>query len=303
MDWLTGYTEQIKHKSPGTVDAYARIVRQFLEWLATKPGGADGFHPEQLTRTSISTYLKELEVSGISISHRIRVKSALSRLATWLIELGLITANPTAMIEIPSQALLAPRELTEDQRYIMKNLVEREGDIRSEAMFALGYWAGCRVSDVSWLKLNDTQLGPKIGSITVGFKNSKQRTIPILNEVRRPLLDYIQDEREKSSFKSSPFVFLSKRGGQLTDKGIAHWLRKIKSKARKDEWELIEPITFHDLRHDFSHRAREAGWPLEYLSVYLGHITKRGEPAIQTTTRYTAPKLDTLRNILKDIRG
>ncbi len=41
------------------------------------------------------------------------------------------------------------------------------------------------------------------------------------------------------------------------------------------------------LRHDFAHRAREAGWGLEEVAYYLGHITMKGTPAIQTTARYT----------------
>ncbi len=29
--------------------------------------------------------------------------------------------------------------------------------------------------------------------------------------------------------------------------------------ATRDEWEHIKDITFHDLRHDWAHRARAAG--------------------------------------------
>src|SRR5712691_7203452 len=50
---------------------------------------------------------------------------------------------------------------------------------------------------------------------------------------------------------------------------------------------FISTIAFHDLRHDFAHRARAADWSLEEVAYYLGHITKSGMPAIQTTIRYT----------------
>src|SRR5260370_30019422 len=43
--------------------------------------------------------------------------------------------------------------------------------------------------------------------------------------------------------------------------------------ATSDQWELIANVTFHDLRHDFAHRARDAGWSLEELAYYLGHVT------------------------------
>jgi site-specific recombinase XerC len=68
-------------------------------------------------------------------------------------EKGLLQRNPTRGVDLPSQQVLAPRELSEDQRYTLHSLVEQEGDRRGTAIFALGYWAGCRVSDVSWLQV------------------------------------------------------------------------------------------------------------------------------------------------------
>jgi integrase len=60
-----------------------------------------------------------------------------------------------------------------------------------------------------------------------------------------------------------------------------------KRQAAPDEGRLIAPITFHDLRHDFAHRALEAGWTLEEVAYYLGQITTKGLPATQTAIRYT----------------
>ena len=55
------------------------------------------------------------------------------------------------------------------------------------------------------------------------------------------------------------------------------------------EWELVKSVRFHDLRHDWAHRARQSGWTLEEIAVYAGHQTKDGAPAIATTARYTLP--------------
>ena len=57
-------------------------------------------------------------------------------------EKEILRRNPTRGLNIPPQALLAPRRLTPDQRYILRNLIERDGHPRSEALFVLGYWAG-----------------------------------------------------------------------------------------------------------------------------------------------------------------
>jgi integrase len=87
----------------------------------------------------------------------------------------------------------------------------------------------------------------------------------------------------------------SQRAPRLTEAGVHHWFKKLRSNATKDEWELISDVTFHDLRHDFAHRARDAGWSIEEVAYYLGHVTKNGASAIQTTARYTQVSREEIR--------
>jgi integrase len=84
---------------------------------------------------------------------------------------------------------------------------------------------------------------------------------------------------------------------------VHQWFRTLKQQATKSEWDLIGDVTFHDLRHDFAHRAREAGWTLEEIAYYLGYITRAGTPAIQTTVRYTQVSRSQVRVKLHLLRG
>lgn len=195
--------------------------------------------------------------------------------------------------------VLAPRQLSEDQRYILRSLVEQAQDRRGTALFTLGYWAGCRVSDVSWLEMAHTHVGPKIGWLHVGHKGGKWRDIDLVNEARKPLYEYLQ----ASGDPERAYVFPSQRSTRLTEEGIHHWFRTLKARATKGQWEYIADLTFHDLRHDFAHRAREAGWSLEEVAYYLGHVTKKGTPAIQTTVRYTQVSREQVKEKLKQLRG
>jgi DNA-binding transcriptional MerR regulator len=61
--------------------------------------------------------------------------------------------------------------------------------------------------------------------------------------------------------------------------------------------------TFHDLRHNFTHQAREAGWTLEEVAYYLEHVTTRASPAIQTTVRYTQVSRAQVKEKLKFLKG
>lgn len=223
-DLVGEYLATLNGRSGSTIEAYGRILRSLAGWISERPGGADGFRPEFLTRTALETYLKELEVRGYSTNHRSRVKSVASGFCGWLIEeKELLGRNPARGVEVPAQPLLAPRRLSPDQRYVMKNLVERDGKVRSEAIFALGYWAGCRVSDVSNLKLENTHIGSKVGWIRVGHKGGKLRDIDLLNEARRPLREYLNLETEYGGRNpESSYVFTSQRSSRLTEAGVHH---------------------------------------------------------------------------------
>jgi hypothetical protein len=110
----------------------------------------------------------------------------------------------------------------------------------------------------------------------------------------------------------STYVFTSQRAAwlrqhtrpdHLSTRGIMHLWDGLKATSTKDEWALIHGVTFHDLRHDWAHRARTAGWQLEEIAVYAGHQTKDGAPAIATTARYTLPSRQQLRTRLQALSG
>ncbi len=127
-DLVGEYLATLGGRSASTVDVYGRILRSLAGWVSERPGGSGGFRPELFTRTAVETYLKELEQRGYSVSHRSRVKSVASGFAGWLVEeKGLLRKNPTRGVEVPGRALLAPRRLSPDQRYVLKNLAEKEG--------------------------------------------------------------------------------------------------------------------------------------------------------------------------------
>lgn len=134
----------------------------------------------------------------------------------------------------------------------------------------------------------------------IGHKGDKFRDIDLLNEVRKPLYEYLQQgHRDRESL----YVFPSQRQDQLTEAGIHHWFRGVKRQATREQWDLIADLSFHDLRHDFAHRTREAGWTLEEIAYYLGHITIKGTPAIQTTVRYTQVSRTQVKEKLHLLKG
>ncbi len=133
----------------------------------------------------------------------------------------------------------------------------------------------------------------------MGGQGSKERDIDLMNEARKPLYDYLQ----ATGHRARIYVFISQRSARLTEEGIYSWFRTFKAQGTQNQREVIEALTFHDLRYDFAHRAREAGWALEEVASYLGLAAKTGGPAIQNTVPYTQVSREQIKDKLNSIQG
>jgi site-specific recombinase XerD len=216
--WIDAHQEEmLQARDEATIETYTRVLEKFTAWLALRPGISGQFRPQAITRTAIEGFLETLP----SYSYKKQARAALSGFCRWLQEdQQLLERNPIRGVSIPAQALLAPRELSEDQRYVIRNLVEREADVRGKAAFALGYWAGCRVSDVSWLLLDQVHMSRKAGWMTVGHKGGKERTIDLVNQARSPLYDYFQQGERKAS----AYVFTRKPREKARERRGSRWM-------------------------------------------------------------------------------
>ncbi len=276
------YLQSLTGKSEGTRNAYGNVLQQLRRWMTDLPG-----KPKQwadLTPELVGAYFEALQAQNYSLSYRRQAKTVIGSFGNWLgNEKGLLSRNPVQGIKIEDEdrsdndSEESPRKLEVEQRWILKQLVERAGELRGTAIFALAYWAGCRVNDISWLRLEDCVVGPKVGAIQVGYQADKMREIDLVNEARRPLYAYVRSIRLDST---TPYLFRSQRSARLTEAGIHHWFRHLKTLASPQEWPLVGPVNFHDLRHDFAQRARQAGWSLEEIAYYLGnHLPNRSSLA------------------------
>jgi site-specific recombinase XerD len=293
---------------------YLTTLRGFVAWLATQPEGAP-FSVGLITETAVRGYMDALKLAGRAPRTRSKALSALRRFCQWAMDEGHLRRNPARSMERPTVVVLAPMELSPDQRFVLKQLVERHATRRVAAIFALGYWAGLRISEVAALRMDQCHINQRAGTITLlDAKGGKTRTLDLHNMARRALSDYLspEDVHERARDQESVYVFTSQRAAwlrqqgrpdHLSERGIEHLWMYIKQQATNAEWQLIADITFHDLRHDFAHRAREASWSLEEIAVYVGHQTRDGAPAIATTARYTLPSRKALKERLSVLEG
>lgn len=304
LAWIEAYQQGcLEHLPSGTVAVYVSILRQFLRWVAEQTKKGEAFQPDQLTTSAIEHYLFRLASQGYSFAHRKRVKSVITHFCQWLVdERRTLSLNPAREVKLAlplASGPRSPRTLSPQVRAILQHLVKQD-NLRGQALFALGYWAGCRVIDLTHLLMEHTHVGGRTGWLHLGEPSDKVRDIDLVNEARGPLHAYLQ---RRARDESSLYVFTSQRSARLSEAGLHHWFRSLKQQATPDQQAMIADISFHDLRDDFASRALSAGWTLEEIAYYLGHVTLRGTPAVQTTVRYTQVTRAQVKEKLKTLKG
>lgn len=296
---LEEYEQFLAGKAHGTRDAYLRTARHLLEWTTHLSRGESPFSPSQLTKDTVELYLSHLAQQGSSLNHLACVRSTISNFAHFLIEeKGLLQRNPTRGIPLSPPHPPSLRCLTQEQRTLLSTLIAHE-DQRGVALFSLVYWAGCRVSDISWLQIANTHVGPKGGWLHIGYKESKSRDIDLMEEASRPLYEYLQATHRLKRL----YVFFSQRSERLTEEGIYYWFHTLKAQTPQDQWHVLQNLTLHNVRYDFAYRAREAGWSPEEVAYYLGYGNTPRSLSLPSPTSPVAVNHIHMRQRLKHIKG
>jgi hypothetical protein len=76
---------------------------------------------------------------------------------------GLVAEEPDVRRGAAHPGLARPEAAPAGSAHVLKTLVERDGKVRSDAIFALAYWTAGRLSDVSWLNVENVHVRPKVG--------------------------------------------------------------------------------------------------------------------------------------------
>ncbi len=125
---------------PNTVRMYEGILHDYVRWTETRPGIEMG----QLTESAVRSYIQYLNENNYAVRTQTKLLTILGRYSNWAVSENLLASNPVSHIERPVIVQGSPRELDEEQRDILKNMIEVQCTLREQVIFALGYWAGMR---------------------------------------------------------------------------------------------------------------------------------------------------------------
>jgi integrase/recombinase XerD len=201
---------------------------------------------------------------------------------------GFISSDPTETLESPKSWQALPKYLTTEE---VETLLDQPDlstvhGIRDRSMLEVLYATGLRVSELIHIRLDDLKL--ESGYVRTIGKGDKERIVPLgdpaIDFIRLYLKDSYPVFREKSP--SSPFLFLTRRGGPMSRQYFWMLVNKY-GKAIG----LNDKLSPHVLRHSFATHLLENGADLRILQALLGHAD------ISTTQIYTHVARERLRKI------
>ena len=200
---------------------------------------------------------------------------------------GRILKDPTSELDSPRLGQSLPKYLStaEVDALLAQPEVSTPLGSRDKAMLELLYATGMRVSELINVAVAD--LEANLGVVRCRGKGSKERMIPVGKAALRAVEDYCRNGRPAlDRGKSSPFLFLNRRGEKLSR--VAFWML-IRRYGRMAG--ISTAITPHVLRHSFATHMLERGADLRSIQLMLGHSD------ISTTQIYTHVVKDRLRQV------
>lgn len=275
--------------SPNSTAAYRRDLRAFLDALAERGiTDADALDPEAVRGYVVS--LREREVP-LAASSTARVISSIRGFTRFLVEEGVMVADPADALVAPKQPKRLPKALTQQQ--VEALLAATDGDdpvrLRDKALLELLYATGARVSEAVALDVDDlvgADGTPEL--IRVVGKGDKQRIVPVGSFARAAIEAYLVRARPllMAGARATPALFVGARGARLSRQNAWLIIRAAAERAG-----LTVEVSPHSLRHSFATHLLTGGADVRVVQELLGHAS------VATTQLYTHVTIDGLRDV------
>lgn len=279
VDEFLLYLEAIKGLAKNTISSYKSDMEIFISLL---PAGVDG-------NSDVKAVAKEdiLHIIG-RLSSRGRTAATLNRFIasvrgffTYCRKAGYIEVNVAAEIKGVKMPKRLPQFLTAPEVDALCAEPDKKEILwanRDKAILEMLYSSGCRVSELSSMKLSDMEKDAS-SAIILG-KGGKERKVYFEKDARAAFKVYMQDRKkmfaENGKIDNVAEVFINQRLTPLTRHGI-WWIVSRYSGVEG----INHRISTHKMRHTFATAMVRNGADVRVVQELLGHSS------ISTTQKYT----------------
>lgn len=276
-----------KNLSKKTISTYTNCLNDFLFYLI-EIEGIESPDIKDITIKIVKKYLIHLKDVKNNAATTISLKiSALKSFYAYLAEKKIIKNHENIMLDIrkPKLPKTLPIYLTVDEaeNFLLGIKLLSNNSVRDYALFSLFLLTGARLSEITYLKLN--QVNIRNHTVTYYGKGSKERTVPIPERAENALKEYFNNANsntEKSMDGRMPridtdIVFLNKYGKPFSARGMQDLFIRLAKKTgiyRKG-------LSIHKLRHTCLTLLYISGMELLKIKAIAGHEN------LKTTEIYT----------------
>lgn len=258
------YLSKELNYSDNTVISYEEDINNYLEYLKKQ-----NINYKKIDNTAIRNYLKYLDDLNLKNSTIARRISALRTFYNYLLNKGLVDTNLFNSIRNPKIEKKLPNYLSyEELARILDNIdISTFIGLRNRLMVEMFYATGCRVSEITNIKVSD--IDKSNNSIRIMGKGSKERIV-YFGEYARDYLDrYLP-------LIDCVYLFTNEAKEKLRVHDVEYIIKDlVKNLALKTH------VTPHTLRHTFATHLLNNGADIKTVQELLGHSS------LNTTGIYT----------------
>ncbi len=280
------YLKFQKRYSQHTVTSYQNDLVAFFDFLEMQFG--DTRLPD-IKPTFARSWLAQLKQQGMESRTISRKISTLKTFFKHQLKLQTITVSPMATVQSPKLNKRLPGFVQkEDISTLLKDVdFPDTWEGRTECLLIqLFYNTGIRQAEL--LGLKEMQVDKHGGAIKVLGKGSKERIIPVSNEMMRSLLEYIAAKRQNFEQFDNSYLLVSGKGKKLYPRYVYNVVNKYLSMVT-----TIDKKSPHVLRHSFATHLMNNGADLNAVKELLGHSS------LAATQIYTHNTIEKLKDIHK----
>lgn len=253
---------EVARYSPRSIQVYLGATKQLFQHFPQK-------HPNDIRTEDIEAFQHHLAtVRKVSNS---TLNQAVNAIRYYYMN---VVGDPrrVTFIERPRKETKLPLVLSKAE---VAAVLKAPSNLKHQAMLALAYSGGLRVSEVLALRPDD--LLYERGLIRIrGAKGNKDRTTLLGRSTAELLKRYVAQMIPRE------LLFEGQGGGAYSARSLQKVLEAALEKAG-----IRKPATMHTLRHSFATHLLEQGTDLRYIQALLGHASsKTTEIYTHVSTRY-----------------
>jgi integrase/recombinase XerC len=279
--WLSHLGAE-RRLSPKTLEAYARDLRQCLDFLCTHWGERVTLkHFAALEACDIRAFMAMRRADDVAGRSLMRALAGLRSFGRFLEREGKGKVGALSAIRAPKVAKSLPKPLPMVSAKRLTEADERVGEeretwilVRDAAVMALLYGSGLRISEALGLKRRDVPRPGEGDVLVVTGKGNKTRMVPVLQNVLALVAEYVA--MCPHSLGPEGPIFVGARGGPLSPRIIQLAMERLRGALG-----LPDSATPHALRHSFATHLLSRGGDLRAIQELLGHSS------LSTTQVYT----------------